>query len=250
VGTWASYPLSFLKQLLRWKCKHLKILAIETSTEACSAALLNGDEVLERYQLAPRGHGDLILQMATEVLAESGLSLGQLDAIAFGRGPGAFTGVRIATSVTQGIAFGADLPVIPVSTLAALAAGGVRATGGQRIIAALDARMGEVYWGAFELIGGKLTSQSAEVVSAPGQVPLVVGDQWQGIGSGWLTYGEVLMAHYTSQIGGVNADVFPHAQDVAQLAVDIWAAGGAVTAEQAIPVYLRDNVAVKSNSSS
>lgn len=227
----------------------MKILAIETSTEACSAALLNGSEIFERYQLAPRGHGDLILQMATDVLAESGLSLGQLDAIAFGRGPGAFTGVRITASVTQGIAFAADLPVIPVSTLAALAAGGVRVTGGQRIIAALDARMGEVYWGAFELLGGKLMAQAAEVVSAPDQAPPVAGGQWQGIGSGWLTYGEVLMAHYTSQISGVNADLLPHAQDVAQLAVDIWAAGGAVSPEQALPVYLRDNVAVKSSAS-
>lgn len=227
----------------------MKILAIETSTEACSAALLSGGQVFERYQLAPRGHGDLILQMATEVLAEAGLSLGQLDAIAFGRGPGAFTGVRIAASVTQGIAFAADLPVIPVSTLAALAAGGGRVTGGQRIIAALDARMGEVYWGAYEVVGGKLTSQAAEVVSAPGQVPPVTGGQWQGIGSGWLTYGEVLVAHYMTQISGVNADLLPRARDVAQLAVDIWAAGGAVSAEQAIPVYLRDNVAAKSSAS-
>ncbi|MBI3771575.1 MAG: tRNA (adenosine(37)-N6)-threonylcarbamoyltransferase complex dimerization subunit type 1 TsaB [Gammaproteobacteria bacterium] len=228
----------------------MKILAIETATEACSAALLNGNEVLERYQLAPRGHGDLILHMATEVLAESGLSLGQLDAIAFGRGPGAFTGVRIACSVAQGIAFGADLPVIPVSTLATLAAGGQRVTGSQRIIAALDARMGEVYWGVFELAGGKLTSQAAEVVCAPGQVPRVAGGQWQGIGSGWLTYGEVLMAHYASQLSGVKADLLPQARDVAHLAIDIWEAGGAVAAEQALPVYLRDNVAVKSSSSS
>lgn len=228
----------------------MKILAIETSTEACSAALLSGDEVLERYQLAPRGHGELILQMATDVLAESGLSLSQLDAIAFARGPGAFTGVRIACSVAQGIAFGADLPVIPVSTLAALAAGGQRATGGQRIIAAIDARMGEVYWGAFERVGGKLTAHGAEVVCAPGQVPPVVGGEWQGVGSGWLTFGEALMAQYTSQLSGVNVDLFPRARDVADLAVDIWAAGGAVTADQAIPVYLRDNVAVKSNSSS
>lgn len=228
----------------------MKILAIETATEACSAALLLGDQLFERYQVAPRGHGDLILNMATEVLAEAGLSLSQLDAIAFGRGPGAFTGVRIATSVAQGMAFGADLPVIPVSTLAALAAGGGRMTAGERVIAAIDARMGEVYWGAFTLAEDKLRPLAVETVCPADRAPAVAGEEWYGVGSGWGTYREMLMKRYESQIKGVVAELYPHAGDVARLSVAVWHDGGAVAPEQALPVYLRDNVAVKSSPSS
>ena len=123
----------------------MKLLALDTATEACSAAVLADGEVLERYELAPRRHAALILPMIESVLAEAGLEISQLDAIAVGRGPGAFTGVRIAIGIAQGIAFAADLPVALVSTLAALALGTARDTGATRIAAALDARMGEIY---------------------------------------------------------------------------------------------------------
>ena len=124
-----------------------KLLAIDTSTEACSAALGIGGDVRERYEFAPRQHAELILPMVDALLAEGQIKLKDLDGLAFGRGPGAFTGVRIATGVIQGLAFGAGLPVVPVSSLAALAQGA--APGHSSIMSAFDARMGEVYWGAF-----------------------------------------------------------------------------------------------------
>ena len=127
-----------------------RILAIETSSAACSAALSVDGEVVERDALAPRQHAALILPMIESLLAESGCAVGELDAIAFGRGPGSFTGVRIAASIVQGIAFAADLPVIPVSTLAALAFGAMRESSVPRVIAALDARREEVYWACYE----------------------------------------------------------------------------------------------------
>ena len=125
------------------------LLAIETSTPACSAALSIDGVVIERYALAPRQHAVLILPMIESLLLEAGISVAQLDALAFGRGPGSFTGVRIAASVIQGIAFAADLPVLPVSTLATLALGGMRITDKTQVMAALDARKSEIYWGCY-----------------------------------------------------------------------------------------------------
>ena len=126
----------------------LKILAIDTSTEACSAALLLGDEVRERFAIAPRRHSELILRMIDELFRETGLTLSSLAGLAFGRGPGSFTGVRIASGVIQGLALGADLGVAPISTLAALAQGALRRTGSRQVLSVIDARMSEVYWGS------------------------------------------------------------------------------------------------------
>ena len=161
----------------------MKILAIETATEACSAALLIDGKIIERYQVQPRMHSQLILPMMNELLAEAGVALTALDAIAFGRGPGAFTGVRIAVGVAQGAAFAADLPVVPVSTLAALAQRGFRESGGRRLLPAYDARMQEVYWAAYEVDAQGLVSiRVADEVSAPDQVTLPDGEGWQGVG--------------------------------------------------------------------
>ncbi|MEN8170160.1 MAG: tRNA (adenosine(37)-N6)-threonylcarbamoyltransferase complex dimerization subunit type 1 TsaB [Pseudomonadota bacterium] len=224
----------------------MKLLALETATEACSAALYLNGEISERYQIAPRQHTALILPMADELLAEAGLSAAQLDAIAFGCGPGAFTGVRIATGVVQGIAFAAELPVLPVSTLATLAQGARREFGWTRVAAAIDARMAEVYWGSFEDHGdGIMHPVTEEQVVAPQQVPLIEGDGWYGIGSGWQSYAEELVERQGGAISGFNGDYFPHAQDVASLAVAAYNRGEAVRAEQALPRYLRDNVAKK-----
>ena len=217
-----------------------KILALETATEGCSAALVIGDQVLERFEVAPRGHSQRILPMADELLAEAGLGVGQLDAIAFGRGPGAFTGVRIAVGVAQGIAFGAELPVLPVSTLAALAQGAEA----DRVLAAIDARMDEVYWGAFQRnTDGLMLSCGEECVSAPGEVPVPDGDGWLGVGSGWQAHGDALAARLpvTGQVG----DALPRAAAVALLGQAALAAGQAVDAEAALPVYLRDRVTWK-----
>jgi tRNA threonylcarbamoyladenosine biosynthesis protein TsaB len=220
----------------------MKLLAIETATEACSAALYLDGEVRELYEFAPRQHTRLLLGMVDRLMAEAGLSPSRLDALAFGRGPGAFTGVRIATGVAQGIAYAAELPVVPVSTLAALAQGGFREFGWTRVAAAIDARMNEVYWGAFSANdAGMMVAYSDEVVCTAGEVPMLDGERWHGIGSGWQAYAEAL----TQRQGRVldwQGEYLPHAQDVALLAADAFAKGRAVSAGEALPVYLRDQV--------
>ncbi len=224
----------------------MKLVALETATEACSAALYLDGELTERYQIAPRGHTDLILPMVDELLAEAGLAASQLDAVAFGCGPGAFTGVRIATGVVQGIAYALQLPVVPVSTLATLAQGARRELGWQRVVAAIDARMAEVYWGAFEDNGEGLMSPAGEErVVAPQQVPLLEGDGWHGVGSGWQTYAETLLEVQQGAVSSSVGDNFPHARDVATLAVAAFARGETLAAEQALPRYLRDQVVQK-----
>ncbi len=145
----------------------MKLLALETATEACSAAVWVDGAVLERYEIAPRRHAVLILPMVEAVLAEAGLTMNQLDAIAVGRGPGAFTGVRIAIGIAQGLAFAGDLPVVPVSTLAALALGAAREMGQTRIATALDARMGEIYWGTWAVSDDGVALLGEERVCAP-----------------------------------------------------------------------------------
>ncbi|MCC6135740.1 MAG: tRNA (adenosine(37)-N6)-threonylcarbamoyltransferase complex dimerization subunit type 1 TsaB [Candidatus Contendobacter sp.] len=218
----------------------MKLLALDTATEACSAAVWIDGAVLERYELAPRRHAALILPMLQAVLAEAGLSMKQLDAIAVGRGPGAFTGVRIAIGIAQGIAFAADLPVAPISTLAALALGTAREFGHSHIAAALDARMGEVYWGTYaatgdtvELLGEERCCPATLVTAPPGD--------WFGTGSGWLTYPEALAQRLMAQ--GWQGDRYPHAGDVAWLASDPARRSNWVSADQALPVYLRNQVA-------
>lgn len=223
----------------------MKLLAIETATEACSVALYLDGEVQEDFRIAPREHASLVLGMADHLLAEAGLKIGQLDAVAFGRGPGAFTGVRIATSVVQGMAFAADLPVVPVSTLAALAQGGLREYGWQRAAAAIDARMNEVYWAAYESAEGLMQPLQEERVCPPGAVPLLDGDGWYGIGSGWLTYADELSQRQGPAMSEIQGDYYPHAQDVAVLAAEAASHGLTVSAEQALPIYLRDQVVQK-----
>jgi tRNA threonylcarbamoyladenosine biosynthesis protein TsaB len=221
----------------------VKLLAIETATDACSAALIIDGECQQRYALAPRAHTELILPMVDELMAEAGLSANQLDVMAFGRGPGAFTGVRIAVGVAQGIAFAADLPVVPVSTLAALAQGLATEN---KILAALDARMDEVYWGAYQRNeAGLMVLVGDECVSAPAAVPLPTGQHWHGAGAGWASYETQLVERCKPLAVTWQADCFPHAADVAQLAVAAYDAGQAVSAEQALPVYLRDTVTWK-----
>ena len=219
----------------------MKILALDTATEACSAALLCGGSVYERHDIAPRRHAELVLPMVDGVLAEAGVGLADLDAIAFGRGPGAFTGVRIAAGVTQGLALGAGLPVIPVSSLAALAqpALGKAAV----VLPAIDARMGEVYWAAYESgQDGLVTALTGEQVASPDAVQVPSTGQIFGVGSGWGAYRERLERILDGRISGVDPDRFPLAKDMLPLAVREYKAGRCVSAEQALPVYLRDNV--------
>lgn len=221
----------------------MKLLAIDTSGDSCSAALLLDDDVIQRCELAPRRHGELILPMLQGLLDQAGIALADLDAMAFGCGPGSFTGVRIAVSVIQGAAFGADLPVVPVSTLAALAQGQFRRDGQRRLLSALDARMDEVYWGRFEVGPDALAvACGEEQVALPDRVQLPDGDGWFGVGPGWSAYAETLGRHLGARLAGTNPDAFCEARDIAVLAAADFAAGRAVAPELAMPVYLRDQV--------
>lgn len=216
-----------------------RILAIDTATEACSAALWQDGAILERYQVAPRGHTDLILPMVEALLAEAGLVLGQLDALAFGRGPGSFTGVRITLSVAQGLAFGAGLPLLGVSNLQALAQGAHRHDGCERALAAIDARMGEIYVGGFVLCDGVMEADTAEQVLAPEAFLTATTGHWQqGVGSGFVTYPAL-----AGRVDGLcEAQPYPRAGDMLPKAVRDWQAGLGIDAAEARPVYLRDKV--------
>jgi tRNA threonylcarbamoyladenosine biosynthesis protein TsaB len=225
----------------------VKILAIETATEACSAALLiseqgKDEQIISRFQLAPREHTKLILPMLDDVLNEANITLDKVDAIAFGRGPGAFTGLRIAAGVAQGIALSVEKPVIPVSTLAALA---LQARlhedyDNQTIVAALDARMQEVYWGCFksqELLGEERVTKPQLMRDDLAEISSNI----LAIGNGWDVYHNELSTKDITLI----TDVLPSAQYIAQLALDLFRQGKYVDAELAQPVYIRDNVAEK-----
>ena len=224
----------------------MKLLAIETATDACSAALWVDEEILSRFEIAPREHARLILPMVDSLLEEAGFSIGQVDAIAFSRGPGAFTGLRIAAGVTQGIALAAELPVVPVSTLAAMAQQVMDERAISHILPSLDARMSEVYWAAYVRdAAGYAELMGTEVVTAPQAVPLPEAAQWFGVGSGWRTYSEVLARRLGSRVTGHDSELVPHAREVARLGARDFSDGHAVSAEQAQPVYLRDKVAEK-----
>ncbi|MGN5145751.1 tRNA (adenosine(37)-N6)-threonylcarbamoyltransferase complex dimerization subunit type 1 TsaB [Aeromonas veronii] len=224
----------------------LKILAVDTATEACSAALLVGDKLFSRWEEAPRDHTRKILPMVQAVLEDAGISLSDLNAIAFGRGPGSFTGVRIGISVAQGLAFGAGVPLIGISTLAAMAQGAYRLDGAEQVLTAIDARMNEVYFGRYELIDGRMQLVGDEVVSEP--VALVdVRGKLAGpvtcVGTGFETYGDTLSG--LADELAVSQVRFPAAEDMLPLARAAWLAGEAVPVEQATPVYLRDKVTWK-----
>lgn len=221
----------------------MKLLALETATDACSVALYLDRKIHQRYQLAPRKHARLLLPMVNEVLAEAGVALSQLDAVAFGRGPGSFTGVRIGTSTAQALAFGAGLPVVPVSSLRALAQTAFSARGVRRCAAAFDARMDEVYFGTFEIDSdGIARSLGEERVCPPEEVPLINGDAWSGVGPGWEAYASRLQQRLGDRIERSYTDIYPRAGDVAILGADDFRHGAAVSAEAALPVYLRDRV--------
>ncbi len=219
----------------------MKILAIDTATEACSAALSVDGDLIERFQVAPRQHSQLILPMVDDLLATAGLSLKQCDAIAFGQGPGSFTGLRIAASVVQGLAFGAELPVIPVSSLQALAQGAFRQYGVHAVLAAIDARMDEVYCGLYGLAKSEIMQNLQEDrVAKPDDIQLPTPQEYCGIGSAFKL--EKLTQHIAHDLQAVYPNDFPHAQDIARIGQFAWREGKVYPAEQALPVYLRDNV--------
>jgi tRNA threonylcarbamoyladenosine biosynthesis protein TsaB len=221
----------------------MKLLALDTATDACSAAACEGDAIHERYELAPRRHGQLLLSMVIEVLKEARWKLSDLDAVAFGRGPGSFTGVRIAAATAQGLALGANLPVVAVSSLGALAQTAFAAHGVRRCATALDARMDEVYFGAFEVdADGIAQPAQQERVCPPDEARLPDGDAWTGVGPGWAVHERRLTARLGDRIQGIHAAAYPRARAIAVLAAFGFSRGEAVSAEAALPVYLRDRV--------
>jgi tRNA threonylcarbamoyladenosine biosynthesis protein TsaB len=218
----------------------MKLLAFETATEACSVALWLDGEVRERFEIAPRRHAELALPWADALLAEAGIAKAQLDGIAVGRGPGAFTGVRLAIAIAQGIALALDRPVVAVSTLQALA----MQSQGDRVVAAIDARMGEIYLGTFgRKASGELLALDAEIVARPETAAISEG-RWDGVGTGFSAGEGSLLARLQPQLQNVDAAALPHAADVARLAAEAFARGEAVAPERIEPAYLRNQVAL------
>ena len=228
----------------------MKILALDTATEGCSVSLGIGDRSIDRYAELERGHAEKILPMIDAVLAEGGLDLAQLDAIAFGRGPGGFTGVRLAASVAQGLAFGAGVGVVPISDLAAVAQRVIQLNPAVRSVFAVnDARMREVYWARYAWDGGAplaVALVGEERVSAPGEVqfPRPAGDPpWAVAGRGLRAWPD--LAERAAAVGAVLfADLLPRASEVLALARPVVAAGLVLDPALALPVYVRDQVAV------
>ena len=215
----------------------MKLLALDTATERCSVALLVDERVIDRAAETPRGHADLVLPMVNDVLAEAGLTLRQLDGLAYGRGPGAFTGVRIAVGVAQGLAYGAQLVTVGISDLAAVAQ--QFAGAGARILVCMDARMNEVYWCRFEATPDALVRPTTpERVDRPEAVE--AADATIFAGTGFSAYPQ--LAARRAGIA-VHDAVLPHAREIARLGAAELRAGRGEPAERAQPVYLRDQVA-------
>ncbi len=221
----------------------MKILALDTATENCSAALWIDGYMLHRELEAERGHAELILGMVDELLRESGANLPDLQAIAFGRGPGSFTGVRLAASVTQGLAFGARVPVVPVSDLRAVAQ---RLASSQNVLVCNDARMQEVYWGCFVLgADGLMQPVTDESVSQPAEV--LLPPEWAnipvaGVGRGFAAY-PLLGERLADQLIHIDPGLLPRACEVAKLAVPEVQAGRLKAPADAVPIYIRNDVA-------
>jgi tRNA threonylcarbamoyladenosine biosynthesis protein TsaB len=221
----------------------MNLLALETATESCSVALVHGETVIARSELAPRRHAERVLPMADALLAEAGLGKHALDAIAVGRGPGAFTGVRLAISLAQGMAMALDRPVVTISSLAALALEAPEDDAA--ILAVIDARMGEIYAASYRRDdeGGLIALDEERVCTAESLV-LPQTDAWNVVGSGWVTYEDVLRRRLGIEPRSTDGACYPQAQHVATLAVREFKAGRAVAPEHALPVYLRDKVAL------
>ncbi len=218
----------------------MKILAIDTSTEACSCALHIDGETQARSQLAPQQHTKLILPMADELLAEAGIKPNQLDGLAFGKGPGSFTGLRIACGVVQGIAFAVDIPVAPISSLATLAQAAYIESGNKHVLATIDARMEEIYYGYYILNEQKIMQcEIADQVAKPNNISLPSTEQWYGTGSGWI-YAEILTNNLGTLLQNYTIDKYPQANAMISLALESFKQGEVVSAENVNPVYLRD----------
>lgn len=220
----------------------MKILAIETSTETASVALLEGERIGERSVAGRPGHSETLLPEILGLLADAGVALADLDAIAYGAGPGAFTGLRLACGVVQGLAMGANKPAIPVGTLEALASQCADESGA--IFIAVDARMSEVYFAAYERRDGALIERLAPACAAPADVRLPVEGEWFGFGSAFKAYGDTLVPALGERLKGFDASPLPQASSVARLAAQRFVRGETIDAALAAPLYVRDKVAM------
>ncbi|KGM56628.1 glycoprotease [Lysobacter arseniciresistens ZS79] len=219
----------------------MKLLAFELATEACSVSLWLDGEVRERFEVAPRRHAELALPWAAALLAEAGIARSQLDAIAVGRGPGAFTGVRLAIAIGQGVALALDRPMVGISTLAALA----RQAGEGRVLATIDARMSEVYAATYERSGDELRLLDSETVGPPDQVRLPDDDTgWHGVGTGLEACDGALRIRLADRLASAGGHALPRAGDVAHLGALAATRGELVAPERVEPAYLRNNVAL------
>jgi tRNA threonylcarbamoyladenosine biosynthesis protein TsaB len=223
----------------------MQILALDTSTEFLSLALSLNGQVFSRDIHAGQSHSTQILPVLRELLDEAKVSLSDLDGIAFGAGPGSFTGLRIACGVAQGLAFGSNLPVVEVSTLEALA----QQSGEQKVITCLDARMGEVYYAAYEKNADVWEAVHEPALYQPDAVPVLQGNDWVGIGTGWTAYPEALQNAYAQQLkqAPLTDNVHPTAVAIAALALPLFAAGQSKAAHEVAPIYIRNKVALKTS---
>src|SRR3989338_7755941 len=221
----------------------MRILALETSTEYCSVALWLDGVVTERCELVGQKHSELLIAMLDDLLQATGYKLQDMDGIAFGMGPGSFTGVRIACGAAQGLAFGAGLPVAGICTLQALA----EASGKPRVIAALDARMGEIYHAAYEKRDGAWITVVEPCLCKPQDAPSVPGDGWFCAGSGFAMHSRILSERHAGQLQGVDGAAVPQAAAIAVLGAAQFMRGHGMDAAEALPLYLRDKVAFKTS---
>ena len=219
----------------------MQILALETSTELCSAALWRDGKVDSREVDAGQRNSQVLLPMVDALLTSHGVKAVDLDGVAFGSGPGSFTGLRIACGVAQGIAFGADLPVVGIGALLALA----QQSQAQRAVCCLDARMGEIYYAAYEKRGCDWNTVHDPCLCKPDAAPELPAGAWIGCGSGFGAYLEVLERRYAGRLQSVFADLAPHAREVAILAAVEFERGHVVAAEHAAPLYVRNKVALR-----
>ena len=218
------------------------ILAVDTATEACSAALLHEGVVHQRFDVVPRQHHSLIFEMCKAVLSEAKIDIAELDALVYGRGPGAFTGVRIAASLVQGLAYAHTLPVVAISDLQAVALQALEQSDETQVLVAMDARMGEVYYGYFEKDGNMVKAITNEHIATPEK--LVVPDTFKGIAAGnaMPLYRSVLEQTLGGRLIKCYAPELPQASTLLRLAMLPLASGDTLTADQALPVYLRHPV--------
>ncbi|MGH8728637.1 MAG: tRNA (adenosine(37)-N6)-threonylcarbamoyltransferase complex dimerization subunit type 1 TsaB [Burkholderiales bacterium] len=219
----------------------MKVLAFDTSTELCSCALLSGDEIEYREKQAGQSHSEVLLPMIDSLLTDAGLRLASLDAIAFGCGPGSFTGLRIACGVAQGLALGANLPVVAITSLLALAEG----QKARRVVACVDARMREIYHAAYEREEDEWKCVSPPALCCPDDAPLLAGHGWSGCGSGFKAHGDVLSRRYAGKLAAIDSEALPRAGEIVRLAARRFARGEVTDAADAAPLYLRDKVALK-----